>query len=520
MSMNKQPENVFCTSHVLSVLGVLYITTLSPAIDKAIAEGLTRKEIGHLINSTLVALVAGSLKMLDKDAYTPKFLPGRNKDKAFNNIKEQLIEPTTNIIKETVKEVVDSNINNINNDVNKAINTVTTDTINTIVPNNNTLQNSAIRAILPNVVNSYTDSITSNLASDVSNTVNNAINDTASLFKTRDVLKKKNNDSLNNTLSDLYINPLESNTDKKEEIKEDYLIEEEEEEIRDINGILYHSSLIISNVLTNIVLTANVDTYYKKELKDSNNLKENEKIKVEKGTTTYISSYSIDKETNHISFVINDLVFYAFIPHITIIDDDKTINLNNTNEDRQIDTVTKLRPTIQEAEKVYDSIITNKDYKDFIKCLDTFNINTPLDVCHFLSHCAHESGGLRYMKELGDEDYFSKNYDYREDLGNIYEGDGARFSGVSPIQLTGRYNYQAFADFIGDQRVMEGVNYVAANYKFQPSGFWWYKNDMSNFINNEGADIYDTTKRVNGGLNGIEDRIRYFEKAKQIFNLQ
>ena len=87
------------------------------------------------------------------------------------------------------------------------------------------------------------------------------------------------------------------------------------------------------------------------------------------------------------------------------------------------------------------------------------------------------------------------------------------------IQLTGRANYQALSDYLNDSRIMEGVNYVAEMYPFSSAGWFWKKNKLSSYINDEGADIYAVTKIVNGGLNGIDQRIFYFNKCKKIFNI-
>ena len=89
------------------------------------------------------------------------------------------------------------------------------------------------------------------------------------------------------------------------------------------------------------------------------------------------------------------------------------------------------------------------------------------------------------------------------------------------IQLTGRANYQAFANDIGDSRVMEGVDYVATNLPWTSAGFWWSNNDMSNFINNKGATVEQVSARVNGKhpANGLSDRQYYFSRCKDIFNI-
>ena len=81
--------------------------------------------------------------------------------------------------------------------------------------------------------------------------------------------------------------------------------------------------------------------------------------------------------------------------------------------------------------------------------------------------------------------------------------------------MTGRANYQAFANYIGDQRVMEGWQYVSKNYLFLPSGFWWHNNKMNALID-QGATVEQVTRRVNGGYNGLTDRRKYFKKASEV----
>lgn len=164
--------------------------------------------------------------------------------------------------------------------------------------------------------------------------------------------------------------------------------------------------------------------------------------------------------------------------------------------------------TRQQAEKVFGNPIYDAELTDLNRCLRLFEINTPPRIRHFLAQIAHESGGLRWLKELAD----GWDYEGRSDLGNVQSGDGPRFKGAGVIQLTGRANYQAFATFIGDGKVMEGADYVAAVYPFCSAGFWWKKNNMNGLVDG-GADVKAITRRVNGGYNGLEDRERYYAVA-------
>lgn len=129
-----------------------------------------------------------------------------------------------------------------------------------------------------------------------------------------------------------------------------------------------------------------------------------------------------------------------------------------------------------------------------------------------MAQIAHESGGLKWFKELASGD----DYEWREDLGNNQPGDGKRFKGAGAIQLTGRANYQAFSNHIKDVRVMEGCNYVAVTYPFTSAGFWWHNNNMNALCDRDDVTVEDVTRRVNGGTNGLADRIQYYKKAYEV----
>lgn len=158
---------------------------------------------------------------------------------------------------------------------------------------------------------------------------------------------------------------------------------------------------------------------------------------------------------------------------------------------------------------------SNYNLDDLNNCLNKFSINTPARIRHFISQCSHESACGYYTQELGGQSYCSQ-YDGRTDLGNIYAGDGCKFKGAGYIQLTGRYNYQKFANYIGDQNVMNGVSYVASKYPWTSAGYWWYSNNM-NSLCDSGASVEQVTYRVNGGYNGLESRRSYYQKACSIF---
>lgn len=150
--------------------------------------------------------------------------------------------------------------------------------------------------------------------------------------------------------------------------------------------------------------------------------------------------------------------------------------------------------------------------KDLNSCLEKFNINTPLRIRHFISQCSHESYCGVYTKELAD----GSAYEGRKDLGNNQTGDGKKYKGAGYLQLTGRSNYQALANYLGDQSVMQGVDYVASNYPWTSAGYWWHKNNI-NSLCDKCATCKEITYRVNGGYNGLIDRENYYKKCCNIF---
>ena len=160
-----------------------------------------------------------------------------------------------------------------------------------------------------------------------------------------------------------------------------------------------------------------------------------------------------------------------------------------------------------------ESLIEDYEIDEMNSCLDKYDITTTQRIRHFLSQTAHESGGGRYKKELAS----GEAYEGRTDLGNTQPGDGPKYKGAGYLQTTGRYNYQRLSDYLGDPKVMDGVDYVADNYPFTAAGFWWDDNKM-NALCDTGADVYAVTLRVNGGTNGLADREHYYQRCVQYIN--
>lgn len=144
-----------------------------------------------------------------------------------------------------------------------------------------------------------------------------------------------------------------------------------------------------------------------------------------------------------------------------------------------------------------------------------FEIATPARQTMFLSQIGHESGSLRYSVEIWGPTLAQRRYEGRLDLGNTEPGDGSRFRGRGLIQTTGRANYVVTGKALGIDLVSRpellGLPELAAR-----SAAWWWRAHGLNEIADTGDNL-KATKRINGGTNGLEDRMARYDTAKQVF---
>ena len=168
-----------------------------------------------------------------------------------------------------------------------------------------------------------------------------------------------------------------------------------------------------------------------------------------------------------------------------------------------------------------------------------FNITTPLRLSHFLAQCGHESGGFKALVEnlnygskglLGTfPKYFNlttaTQYERKPEMiaSKVYGGrmgngpestkDGWKFRGRGYIQLTGKSNYMAFDKFV-TENIIESPDLVATKYPLMSAAWFFDKNGLWT-ICDKGATtevITAVTKRVNGGVIGLVDRIKHFNE--------
>ena len=143
--------------------------------------------------------------------------------------------------------------------------------------------------------------------------------------------------------------------------------------------------------------------------------------------------------------------------------------------------------------------------------LARYGINTPARIAAFLSQIGHESGGLRYVKEIWGPTAAQQRYEGRVDLGNTQPGDGKRFMGRGLIQVTGRTNYEAVSRALGIDAVASPDVLESPLYASLSAGWFWSSRNL-NALADEG-DMRKLTRRINGGYNGLDDRLARYEIA-------
>lgn len=144
------------------------------------------------------------------------------------------------------------------------------------------------------------------------------------------------------------------------------------------------------------------------------------------------------------------------------------------------------------------------------RALFEFGILQPQRIAMWLAQIGHESGGFVYTREIAS----GKAYEGRKDLGNTHPGDGERFRGRGLVQITGRANYKAAGDALGVDLIAHPEMLESDELAARSAAWFWHKNNLNRFA--DAGSIEGCTRRINGGLNGFEDRKRRWEVAKRI----
>ena len=183
--------------------------------------------------------------------------------------------------------------------------------------------------------------------------------------------------------------------------------------------------------------------------------------------------------------------------------------------------------------------IEGKWFEPLQETFEKYQINTPKRQACFIGQCMHESGGFRALREnlnysakalmntwpsrFPDADTAEKfernpsaiaNKVYSGRMGNTEDGDGAKYIGRGLIQLTGKDNYRAFGEAIGEDLVANPQLVEEPSYAALSAGWFWNKRGLNALA--DAMDIKTMTIRINGGKIGIDDRIAKINKALDV----
>jgi len=136
-------------------------------------------------------------------------------------------------------------------------------------------------------------------------------------------------------------------------------------------------------------------------------------------------------------------------------------------------------------------------------------LTSPARLALFLAEVGEESAGFKAVVEYGT----GREYEGRRDLGNTHPGDGPRYKGRSPIMLTGRANYADYGQKLG----VDLINHPEKAAEFPLAGLiaaeFWKRKKLNRFADDH--DIFDATKIINGGENGLSTRKLYYARARR-----
>lgn len=163
----------------------------------------------------------------------------------------------------------------------------------------------------------------------------------------------------------------------------------------------------------------------------------------------------------------------------------------------------------------------NDNMRSVLAGLDACGAEAGLDRPHrlaqYLAQLGHESQGFLYDREVWGPTRAQAGYEGRADLGNTAPGDGSRYRGRTGIQITGRANAKAFRDWCR----AAGLNppdFEASPEKMNTDPWeglgpiwYWMTRDLNRYA--DIGDIENVTRVINGGKNGLSDRIDRYARA-------
>ena len=157
----------------------------------------------------------------------------------------------------------------------------------------------------------------------------------------------------------------------------------------------------------------------------------------------------------------------------------------------------------------------------YFEAMRDYGVHTAVEIAHFIAQTGHESAHFRTTTEYAS----GAAYEWRKDLGNVYKGDGRRFRGRGLIQLTGRANYTEFKRWLAKRGIdfdpVKNPKQVAdMPWAMLATVFYWTERGVQDLAR-QGDHEYNVrmvTKRINGGYNGLRDRLQKFVRVMDVLN--
>jgi len=132
----------------------------------------------------------------------------------------------------------------------------------------------------------------------------------------------------------------------------------------------------------------------------------------------------------------------------------------------------------------------------------------------FIAQIGHESGQLRYVREIWGPTAAQCGYEGREDLGNTVPGDGRKYCGRGLIQITGRANYAKCGEALGLDLISHPELLELPQHAAMSAAWFWKQKGLNDLAD---RDQFNTiTRRINGGLNGLAERLALWKKAREV----
>lgn len=132
-------------------------------------------------------------------------------------------------------------------------------------------------------------------------------------------------------------------------------------------------------------------------------------------------------------------------------------------------------------------------------------------IAAFSAQIGHESLDLSTFEEFASGEAYEGRC---KQLGNCYPGDGTKYKGRGAIQVTGRKNYELVSAYLEKDFITTPDLLTMPSYGFQASVWFWLSNGLNQYCTGNLQDFIKLTKKINGGVNGLEDRITKWNRAK------